>query len=351
MNYQDFLECVQTDLMDKLPESLKEVWVDDVSGRLNEIDMRESGEEVLEGILIRPKGSRFTFAMNLEPFYLNWRFGVDYGTILAQIVRMVELKIRALPNVTLQPPYHYENMKKKLFVQLVPKEGNEEMLSLSPHRDLEDMALVYYLRMREEGCLEEAALFTNEMLSQCGIEAEQLHRDALENSERIVPFVIRDVAEVLADEFGTVVWPQPEDKKMYVAGIKNMLWGASVITYPSFMDAAAKKLGGDFFVLMGVVHEAILLPDKGAVSLSDMNETINEVREEESDPADRLSRYVYHYDSREKVFERAEKFVERKRKQKAENESARKKSGEIKKTPSKSNAAKKKADRGREQER
>ena len=51
---------------------------------------------------------------------------------------------------------------------------------------MKDMALGYYLRMREEGCLEEAALFTNETLRQCEIEAEQLHRAALENSERIV---------------------------------------------------------------------------------------------------------------------------------------------------------------------
>jgi len=67
MDYQDFLERVQKDLMDKLSESLK-AWID-------EIDVRESSEELSEGILIWPKGSRFTLAMNLEPFYLDLRWG------------------------------------------------------------------------------------------------------------------------------------------------------------------------------------------------------------------------------------------------------------------------------------
>ena len=87
--------------------------------------------------------------------------------------------------------------------------------------------------------------------------------------------------------------------------------GAGVLAYQNFMDQAAEKLGGDFFVLPSSIHEILLIPDNGEMVVEELKSMVHEVNLTQVKPEERLTDSVYHYDSKNHIFELAEKFEER----------------------------------------
>ena len=105
---------------------------------------------------------------------------------------------------------------------------------------------------------------------------------------------------------------------MLVATTEGAFMGASVIQYPGFMDMAAEKVGGDFFILPSSIHEVLLLPDDGRADHHELAAMVQAINAAEVAPADRLSDNVYHYDKTDRVFELADKTAGRKLAQKLE---------------------------------
>ena len=64
------------------------------------------------------------------------------------------------------------------------------------------------------------------------------------------------------------------------------------------------------------VHETIVVPDDGTANCKELEEMVNEVNLKQVAPGERLANKVYHYDAENKVFELAESFEKRMRKQK-----------------------------------
>ena len=64
----------------------------------------------------------------------------------------------------------------------------------------------------------------------------------------------------------------------------------------------------------------ILLPDDGEKNYHELESMVQQINETEVAPQDRLSDSVYHYDSQERIFEKAERFNERMQETKAEKE-------------------------------
>ena len=84
------------------------------------------------------------------------------------------------------------------------------------------------------------------------------------------------------------------------------------------MDQAAERLGGDFFVLPSSIHEVLLVKDDGNASLPELKNMVEEVNATQVAPEEKLTDSVYHYDSKEHVFELAEKFEARQKAKEAD---------------------------------
>ena len=98
---------------------------------------------------------------------------------------------------------------------------------------------------------------------------------------------------------------------MYVATVPDKNSGAGVLAYQDFMDQAAEKLGGDFYILPSSIHEILLVPDNGDKAADDLRDMVREVNATQVSPEEKLTDNVYHYDSKEHIFELAEKFEAR----------------------------------------
>ena len=204
----------------------------------------------------------------------------------------------------------YDQMKEKLSMEVVSAERNAELLAHVPHEEMEDMAVVYRLVVDKNPERNGTVLVTDALMEQFGVTHEQLKNDAMQNAPEIRPSEIKGMSEVLHEMMPDAVDVE-ENEEMFVATVPDKIHGAGVIAYPNFMEDAAKKLGGDFFVLPSSIHEVLLVKDNGEMSAKELGDLVKNVNSSEVAPEERLTDHVYHYDSKEHIFEMADKFEAR----------------------------------------
>ena len=193
----------------------------------------------------------------------------------------------------------YSEIRNRLIIDLVPK--NQDLTNV-PHGTMAD--LNYVCKAIVENVV---VLIDNTLLDRYGITEAQLFHDAFENAQRTRPAVITGMSEALSlDPI------DDDDEILFVATTPDGVHGAGVIAYPGFFDKAAKRLGGDFFVLPSSIHEVILVKDNGNLDAGGLSAVVRGVNSTEVSPEEQLSDNAYHYDSREHVFELAEQFKARK---------------------------------------
>ena len=225
--------------------------------------------------------------------------------VMDQIAHDISDQISHMPQFDEHVLNDYEQMKGKLTLQMIPTAGNEEKLSEIPHRNVEDMAIVYRFEMSNSAKKISSILVTDSMLRSYGITADQLHEDALEAAVQTHPATLRNMTDVMRDLMGdaAALFAPDEPSPMWVASVEGDQNGACAIQYPDFLEQAAETLGGDFYVLPSSIHEVLLVADDGSMDLSYLEAMVRSVNETEVAPADRLSDHVFHYDSEEHIFE------------------------------------------------
>ena len=210
---------------------------------------------------------------------------------------------------------NYDVMKNKLVMEVVSTEANAELLETIPHKDIEDMAVIYRFDVKDIVGDGASIVVTNKMLDNYGVTPEQLHADAVKNAPEIRPIVIQGMAEVLAKQMGVEDLEMlglnipPEQEQIFVASVPDNVHGAGVLAYEDFMDKAAEKVGGDFYILPSSIHEVLIVPDNGMMDLAALENMVREVNATTVDPSEKLTDNVYHYDSKDKIFELGEKHL------------------------------------------
>ena len=253
-----------------------------------------------DAITVRPVDSSIGVNISVEKAFAAYENGTPIPEIAEHFADAVEKGFRESPQVDLESVSDYEQMKSKLSMEVVSAEKNAELLESVPHERMEDMAVVYRFVLDQTDSGNGTILVTNQLLDQYGITKEQLRADAMENAPEIRPSEIRGMSEVMSELApGMIPEVAPEDEQMFVATVPDKIHGAGVIAYPNFMEDAAQKMGGDFFVLPS--------------SAKELENMVKEVNATQVEPADQLTDHVYHYDSQNHIFELADKYEERQR--------------------------------------
>ena len=302
MDFETFMNETIKEMRDRFPDF-------DISKQ----EVSKLQGESYTGMAVRPENSEIGATLNLQDFYKALSSGMFLEDVLDSIERSVVLAVRHMPHYDARVLEDYDRMKDALTVDLVPVAGNEEKLAQIPHKNVEDMALVY--RFEEESSVYGSAsiLITNEMLAVYDITADQLHEDAMKAVVQNRPAKLHNMNDVMRDMMGDMsgLVPMNEPSPLWVATVEGGQNGAGVIQYPGFLDQAAEALGGDFYVLPSSVHEILLVADDGSMELGYLEEMVRSVNETEVSPAERLSDNVYHYDSEAHIFENARTFEAR----------------------------------------
>lgn len=270
--------------------------------------------ESYTGLSIQPNDSPMAATLNLDTVYNQMvDQGKSFQEVADDLITHVADIIVDMPKIDVNDITNYDQMKNTLVVQVIPTDRNAEMLADIPHKNIEDMSLVYRMQIDQNENGTSSVLITNAMLENYGVTVDQLHQDAMDAAVINNPATFRSMQEVLSDLMGMPadLMPPMDGPQMYVASVENSLNGAGVIAYPDFMNQVAEQVGGDFFVLPSSVHEVLVVPDDGSIDRHDLESMVREVNSSEVLPKDQLSDNVYHYDSQDQVFELAGKYEER----------------------------------------
>jgi hypothetical protein len=271
-----------------------------------------------EAIVVKPADSEVGVSLNASTLYRDYESGVPYETIAKGATDLADRSLRNQPEFDVDSFKDYDKMKGTLAMEVVSKERNAELLDTVPHKDIEDMSVVYRFVLGETPAGSGTILVTNQMLENYGITADQLHADAMKTAPEVRPLVIEGMCEVLAKQMGVQDLEMlglnipPEQEQIFVASVEGNVHGAGVLAYENFMEKASERVGGEsFFILPSSIHEILIVPDNGIMDLRHLESMVREVNATTVDPSEQLTDNVYHYDAKEKVFELGEKYVER----------------------------------------
>ncbi len=266
-----------------------------------------------DAITITPIGGNVGVNANLDALFKMIENGNDYNIVVSKATETLIAGIKDMPQLNVNDLTDYDKMKSNLSMEVVSAERNSDILKKIPYEKMEDMAVVYRLIIDKSNDCNSTVLVTNDLLKQFGITHEQLRDDALAIAPELRPAEIKGMTEMLTEMTGMEVDPSMHavDDVMYVATVQDKIKGAGVLAYPNFMEDAAEKLGGDYYVLPSSVHEVLLVKDNGSMNVKDLESMVKEVNATQVEPEDQLTDHVYHYDSKEHLFELADKYVER----------------------------------------
>lgn len=290
MKYKEFISAVCKDVRGYLPERYKTVLIEPTHNEIQGISHY--------GISIRENPESNAIAFDLFPWFSQVceESSLSYITALKQISVVIQEAPSCLPDE------NYTDLKRFLTFQVVSKKRNNKLLRALPHTDYLDVSVIYRFETPEW-----SLLVTDDRLKSYGLSIEQLHADAMENSPVRFPAHMQKLKECLVNcalESGDAQRMRElsaiPDCGMYVATCENG-YGASVLFYPAFLEQAAKKFDGKFFILPSSTYEVILAPDRGRMTnikalkgaVADINSNPEAVS-----PEDVLSDSVYHYDAK-----------------------------------------------------
>lgn len=99
--------------------------------------------------------------------------------------------------------------------------------------------------------------------------------------------------------FGRIVEEPVDWNPMHVATTENSCFGAGIIAIPDFLEDAAEKMHGDFYILPSSIHEIILIPADCGVDASELRDMVYDVNKVEVSEEEKLSDNVYFYSAAE----------------------------------------------------
>lgn len=188
--------------------------------------------------------------------------------------------------------------KENIIFSLINTEHYAFILQDIPHREFEDLSIVYYEFEPTESMYH---LISNDYMENAKLCEEDLYDLAFENTRRIMPPVVIKMSDLMSkmeEELGLKQKEEiTEDVMAYVIRTEQGKRGAVSILYSDVMEDVAEKLGGDFYLIPSSMHEFIAIPKLMNVSLDDLQEHVHYTNLMKVNSSDRLSNQVYEYDT------------------------------------------------------
>lgn len=180
--------------------------------------------------------------------------------------------------------------------QLVNAERNAEKLKDIPGKKIADLVAIYRVAVSagEDGMM--SYVLTKAILDRSGINFEELDEAAKKNTEKS-GFSVRTMNEVMYELMGVNPGPEieePDGPQMYVLTNARKLHGANIMLYKEYLEIAAEKMNGDFYIIPSSIHELIAVP-VSAQGLEELREMVKAANDNQLAPEEILGYEVYRY--------------------------------------------------------
>lgn len=308
----DFDEFKST-LMDLVSKEVEDRGLEDISLKLTTVD---SPDGMTERLMVSVGESKMSMAFRLKEIYRDVENGEDIDHAVFKIVNTIEDNISVVKTKEADVKSFvtdYDKVKDHTYLRMIP--GDSPVLKDTPHKMIEDMALVVNIHLEtfSDDNGKSVVVVSKPLMEMYGIDEAQLFADAEKNSLANEPLVLTPLGDMIKHLIEAEELPSPEDVGIvtYIATNKSGFQGAAVAAYPDFCEKAAETLGGSFYMLPSSVHEFILIKDDGTPKAKDLNKMVKNVNETVLEARDFLSDQCYHYDAKTKVLETGLKYAQK----------------------------------------
>lgn len=204
---------------------------------------------------------------------------------------------------------NYDSVKQRVVYKLVNTEKNKELLEDVPHIEFMDLSIVFQCMISQEEFGMASILIHNIHMKLWDVTKEDLYRAAEENTEKLMPYEIKSMAEVLCEimESEDLEGYNHEEEMeqfsdsvpMYVLSNKNRVEGAACMLYPNLIRDFADKVGSSLYIIPSSTHELLLLPTENDEGSAEIKSMIREINDTQVSEEEILSYYLYYYDREE----------------------------------------------------
>ncbi len=301
MDYDEFKERVMNEFIDYLPERYSDCVL--------ELHQVPKLNEVLTGIAIKPREPCKAFiapTFYMERLYSQYEESGSFERTMSDQAIYLEESIKFIPKNILS--LDFSKVKEKIVFQIVNTADNVEMLIKCPHRNFEDLSVVYRAITGISNSGVSGFLITNDIAEVEGLTENELYQFAFENTKRLFPFKSERIEVIMrrlmrrwgADEEEIKeAFPgytkTPLKERVYVVTNKHDFFGANALLYNDVIADVAKKIGTDCYILPSSVHDLIVLSTEIYYKQNKLANIVKTTNNESVRPSERLSDSVYMY--------------------------------------------------------
>lgn len=303
LNYEEFKERIKDDIKDYMDEKYKDCEV--VIRKVNKTNREVDGLNMLD----IPGLKNATPTLYVNDLYEKYEKTGDYEEVARMAAETMEYGIKSFNSQIKEECLDTSKLKDKVFFSLINAEQNRELLNTVPHREFEDLAIVYRWNIGAGSDGVYTNLVNNDLAEKEGLTENDLYNAASKNTKELFPVSIKNMNEVISEiifgeselgeemqeEFNEVMMETPNEHSMYVITNESKLYGAASMLYEEPLHELAEKVGSDLYILPSSVHEVIAVSADFS-SPDELAEMVYEINMDQVDINDRLSNQVYCYD-------------------------------------------------------
>lgn len=303
LNYEEFKERIKDDIKEYMDEKYKDCEV--VIRKVNKTNREVDGLNMLD----IPGLKNATPTLYVNDLYEKCEKTGDYEEVARMAAETMEYGIKSFNSQIKEECLDTSKLKDKVFFSLINAEQNRELLNTVPHREFEDLAIVYRWNIGSGSDGVYTNLVDNDLAKKEGITENDLYNATNKNTKELFPVLVKNMNEFISEiifgdselsgkmeeKFKEVMMETQDERSMYVITNESKLFGAASMLYEEPLHELAEKIGSDLYILPSSIHEVIAVSaDFG--SPDELAEMVYEINMDQVDINDRLSNQVYCYD-------------------------------------------------------
>lgn len=246
MEYMQFKE--------RLIEALQEYFLG--RGEVYYDKVKKMNDTDKDAVIVRLVGTAVQATIYPEDMYEGYKYTGDFEKCMKEVIRACE----EVPFVDEHHiPKTWESAKGRLHMRVINKNWNKQTLKRMPYREYLDLAIMFYVLIKEERGLMATLPVSRECMKLWGADVKSLWEAAQKNLEEEV-FQIETMGAVIENmltemkdsEDAGMFWNDMEGKeiegigKVYVVTNTCKKYGARAILRKDLLQRLAKEQGGSF---------------------------------------------------------------------------------------------------------
>lgn len=190
-------------------------------------------------------------------------------------------------------------MLDKIYCRLINTEANTMFLYDVPHKEWNDLSVVYYFYLGKDESHHKMITVTNLLLELIGLSLDELDKLARTNLKREMKPDIQSMYSMVCKLHGYEFDALPFDGSMYVITNESRFNGAVSVVFEDILEKFVSQKGiQDFWIIPSSIHEMILVADDGMMDSKTFRSMIREVNDSLVAPEEVLSYNCYRYSSK-----------------------------------------------------